>query len=40
MKRFEPELILGPELVTETARVFRMASGLNHFVSDALGLPF
>ncbi len=40
MTGFEPGLILGPELVTETARVFRATSGLNHFITDALGLPF
>ena len=34
------ELALGPELVTESARIFRVAARLNHFISDALGLPF
>jgi hypothetical protein len=33
-------LALGPELVTESARIFRVAARLNHFISDALGLPF
>lgn len=36
----EKELALGPELVTESARIFRVAARLNHFISDALGLPF
>ncbi|MCW8925936.1 MAG: DUF2461 domain-containing protein, partial [Xanthomonadales bacterium] len=35
-----PELALGPELVTESARIFRIAGKLNHFISDALELPF
>ena len=34
------ELALGPELVTESAKVFRTAARLNHFISDALELPF
>jgi uncharacterized protein (TIGR02453 family) len=40
MGDFEPELILGPELVTEAERVFRTTARLNHFITDALGLPF
>ena len=40
MAGFEPELILGPELVTETVKVFRTTSRLNHFITDALELPF
>lgn len=34
------ELALGPELVTESARVFRTVGKLNHFITDALGLSF
>lgn len=40
MENFEVELALGPQLVTESARVFRSVASLNNFVSDALGLPF
>lgn len=36
----EPELALSPDLVTESARVFRVAGKLNRFVCDALELPF
>jgi len=36
----DAELALGPELVTESARVFRTAAKLNHFITDALELPF
>ena len=34
------ELALSPALLTESARVFRTAARLNHFISDALELPF
>ena len=34
------ELALSPGLVTESAKVFRTAARLNHFISDALELPF
>jgi len=34
------ELAHSPELVTETAKAFRTAAKLNHFVTDALELPF
>ena len=40
MGHAETELALSPELVTESARVFRTAAKLNHFISDALELPF
>ena len=36
----DDELVLGPELVTESARVFRIAGKLNQFICDALELPF
>ncbi len=36
----DAELALGPEFVTETARAFRTAAKLNHFITDALELPF
>lgn len=34
------ELALGPELVTESARIFRITGKLNHFICDALEIPF
>ena len=34
------DLARGPELVTESARVFRIVGKLNHLITDALGLPF
>jgi uncharacterized protein (TIGR02453 family) len=40
MHGFDAELALGPEFVNESARVFRTAAKLNHFVNDALELPF
>jgi len=40
MDEFDADLALGPALVTESARVFRNVAKLNHFVSDALELPF
>lgn len=40
MSDADAELALGPELVTESARVFRAAAKLNHFITDALELPF
>ena len=36
----DQELILSPAFVTETAKAFRTAARLNHFVTDALELPF
>jgi len=40
MTGFDAKLALSPELVTESARIFRIAARLNHFISDALELPF
>lgn len=40
MARFEPELALSTELVDEAARVFKKVGKLNHFINDALELPF
>ena len=40
MSEADAELALGPELVTESTRVFRSVATLNHFVTDALELPF
>jgi uncharacterized protein (TIGR02453 family) len=40
MSEADPELALSPELVTESTRVFRAVAKLNHFVTDALELPF
>ena len=40
MNGLAAELALGPALVTESARVFRTAARLNHFINDALELPF
>ena len=40
MTEAEPELMKSPELVTTVAAAFRAASGLNRFVTEALGLRF
>jgi uncharacterized protein (TIGR02453 family) len=40
MTGFSAGLALSPDLVAESARVFGIAGKLNHFVSDALELPF
>jgi len=40
MAGFSAGLALSPDLVTESARVFRTAAKLNHIISDALELPF
>ena len=40
MTEVDPELALSPALVSESARVFRTAAKLNHFITDALELPF
>jgi len=40
MSGFSAGLALSPDLVTESARVFRTTAKLNHFISDALELPF
>ncbi len=40
MTEADAELALSPALVTESARVFRSAAKLNHFINDALELPF
>jgi uncharacterized protein (TIGR02453 family) len=40
MAEFDPDLVLGPDLVNESAKVFRRVAKLNHFVTDALELPF
>lgn len=40
MENFEPELALESGLVNEAAKVFRKVGKLNHFVTDALELPF
>ena len=40
MTEFDADLALSPELVSESARVFRHVAKLNHFVTDALELPF
>jgi uncharacterized protein (TIGR02453 family) len=40
MSEADAGLALGPELVTESTRVFRSVATLNHFVTDALELPF
>ena len=34
------ELVLSPAFVTESAKAFRSAAKLNHFICDALELPF
>ena len=40
MTGLAPELALSPALLDESARVFRTVAGLNHFINDALELPF
>jgi uncharacterized protein (TIGR02453 family) len=40
MTEVDVKLALSPDLVTESARVFRTAARLNHFITDALELPF
>lgn len=40
MTGVDVKLALSPALVTESARIFGTAAKLNHFISDALGLPF
>jgi uncharacterized protein (TIGR02453 family) len=40
MTEVDVKLALSPDLVTESARVFRTAARLNHFITDALDLPF
>jgi len=40
MTELDAELALSPALVTESARVFRTTAKLNHFITDALELPF
>ncbi len=40
MTELDAELALSPALVTESAKVFRTTAKLNHFITDALELPF
>ncbi|MGA9575787.1 MAG: DUF2461 domain-containing protein [Lysobacterales bacterium] len=40
MTGFSAGLALSPDLVAESTRAFQTAARLNHFVSDALELPF
>lgn len=40
MTEIDPQLALSPTLVKESARVFRTTAKLNHFITDALELPF
>lgn len=40
MTGVDVKLALGPEFVTESAGIFRVAARLNHFITDALELPF
>lgn len=40
MTGFSAGLALSPDLVDESVRVFRTAARLNHFICDALELPF
>ena len=40
MANADVELARGPELVSESAKVFRTVAKLNHFITDALELPF
>ncbi len=40
MAEADAELALEPAFVTETIKAFRTAAKLNHFITDALSLPF
>lgn len=40
MSTTDAELALGPDLVSESAKVFRTVGKLNHFITDALELQF
>ncbi len=40
MTAVDVKLALSSELVTESARIFGIAGVLNHFISDAMELPF
>ena len=40
MTELDAKLALSPALVTESAKVFRTTAKLNHFITDALELPF
>ena len=40
MSNTDTELALSPVLVTESAKIFRKVAKLNHFITDALELPF
>ena len=40
MTETDAELALSPALVSESAKVFCIAAKLNHFITDALELPF
>ena len=40
MTGVDAESALGSALVTQSIRIFRSASRLNHFINDALELPF
>ena len=40
MTEIDPQLALSPALVTESAGIFRTTAKLNHFITDALELPF
>ena len=40
MSTTDAELILSPDLVSESAKVFRTVGKLNHFITDALELQF
>jgi len=40
MSEFDADLALSPALVSESARVFGDVAKLNHFITDALELPF
>jgi len=40
MAGVDVKLALGPELLDESVRIFKTAAQLNHFICDALELPF
>lgn len=40
MTGLDAESASSPEFVSQSARIFRSSARLNHFINDALGLPF
>jgi uncharacterized protein (DUF2461 family) len=40
MTGLDAESALSSKFVSQSARIFRSSARLNHFINDALGLPF